>query len=146
MNNHKVTIKIPQEMKITPDWISELKPNEIMVFGSNLAGIHGKGAARVAYMKFGAVYGSATGIQGKSYAIPTKDYHLRVLSLEEIKKYVDDFLDYAIHYPEKEFFVSAIGTGLAGYKPKDIALMFKEVPSNVSLPQSFWDVLIVNKK
>lgn len=54
----------------TSERITELKPNEIFVFGSNLAGAHGGGAARLAYNRFGAIWGQGVGLQGQSYAIP----------------------------------------------------------------------------
>ena len=38
----------------TPENISKLKQNEVFVFGSNKAGNHVGGAARVAVEKFGA--------------------------------------------------------------------------------------------
>ncbi len=121
----------------TPEKIFNLAPNEIFVFGSNLSGIHGAGAARLAFDRFGAVWGVGVGHQGKSYALPTKDKDIETLPLEEIKKYVDQFLDYAKSHLEFTFLVTKIGTGLAGYYIEDIAPMFSEVPSNVVLPREF---------
>ena len=106
----------------------------IFVFGSNLAGRHGKGAALDARKYHGAIYGQGVGPQGESYAIPTKDERLRTLPLEEIEGYVSDFLDYARSRPDLRFQVTAIGTGLAGYRHKDIAPMFTEAPDNCDLP------------
>ena len=76
--------------KFTPERIVSLAENEIFVFGSNLAGAHGGGAARIAYDKFGAVWGNGVGIQGQSYAIPTMQG-----GVETIKPYVDEFILFA---------------------------------------------------
>ena len=103
----------------TPDRISELKENEIFVFGSNLAGFHGGGAAHVAYKKFGAVWGQGVGLQGQSYAIPTMQG-----GVETIKPYVDEFIEFAKAHPEYKFLVTLIGCGIAGFLPSDIAPLF----------------------
>ena len=110
---------------------------EIFVFGSNLAGIHGAGSARYALEHCNAKIGVGIGLQGSSYAIPTKDKNLRVLSLSEINKYVDGFLIFAEEHQEMQFNVVAIGCGLAGYKAKDIAYMFKDRSENVNLCEEF---------
>jgi hypothetical protein len=112
----------------------------IFVFGSNLAGRHGKGAALEAVTKHGAVYGKGVGLYGKSYAIPTKDEDLKTLPLNRIGKYVDTFLRFARLNPEMKFEVTRIGCGLAGYEDKDIAPMFKDSPNNVILPAG-WRVM-----
>lgn len=109
----------------------------IFVFGSNLAGRHGAGAALYARQHHGAIYGVSEGIQGNSYAIPTKDVHLRTLSLNLINTYVQRFIKYAKTHPEKSFQVTRIGCGLAEYKDQDIAPMFKEAPLNCILPD-YW--------
>jgi hypothetical protein len=119
--------------------------NEIFVFGSNLAGRHGKGAALYAARHHGAKYGQGIGIQGQSYAIPTKDGALGVLPLERIRDYVDDFITYAEKNPQLTFNVTAIGCGLAGYKPYDIGPMFRMVPDNVNLPDEFREYLTEGK-
>lgn len=113
----------------------------VFVFGSNLAGRHGKGAALWARKHRGAVYGKGQGHYGNSYAIPTKDEDLRTLPLEEIQIYVDAFIDYADISPELTFQLTPIGCGLAGYRPEDIAPMFKGAPPNVVLPDEFKAVL-----
>lgn len=120
--------------RITPDFITSLKDNEIFVFGSNLHGIHAGGAARMALANFGAVMGNGNGIQGRSYAIPTMQG-----GVETIKPYVDEFLKFASSHPELHFLVTPIGCGIAGFEPQDIAPLFAEALSmeNVSLPQSF---------
>jgi hypothetical protein len=111
---------------------------EIFVFGSNLAGRHGKGAALYAREHHGAVYGRGIGLQGNSYAIPTKDERLRTLPLDAIKRHVDTFLGVARSAPDGIVFkVTAIGTGLAGYKHEQIAPMFKGAPANCALPDEW---------
>ena len=109
----------------------------IFVFGSNLAGRHGKGAAKDAYDHHGAVYGIGVGRQGNSYAIPTKDKRLKTLPLQSIQHYVADFITYAKQHPHLTFQVTRIGCGLAGYKDADIAPMFKSAPKNCLLPEGW---------
>lgn len=109
----------------------------IFVFGSNLAGRHGKGAALDARNKYGAVYGVGEGRTGNAYAIPTKDGRLKILPLVRIEGSVQKFLDYANSNPELKFVVTRIGCGLAGYKDSDIAPMFKSAPQNCSLPDGW---------
>ena len=104
--------------------------SSIFVFGSNLAGIHGAGAAAYAHHNCGAVWGYGVGLAGKSYAIPTKNHSLLPLSLPTIKHYVEDFLNYARKNPEDTFIVTCIGCGLAGFTARDIAPMFYEAPPN----------------
>ncbi len=102
----------------------------IFVFGSNLAGVHGAGAAKHAHKHEGAVLGIGKGIQGNSYAIPTKDYRIHTLPLKYINGFVLEFKLFALQHPELEFKVTRIGCGLAGYKDKDIAPMFEDCASN----------------
>ena len=128
-------------MKYTPENITELKPNEVFVFGSNLAGIHGAGAARFAHKVFGAEFGVGIGMTGKCYALTTKDHDIWTLPLNRIEEYVIDFLDYAKENLDKTFFVTQIGCGLAGFAPEDIAPMFKVHPKNVILPKEFHEVI-----
>lgn len=128
-------------MRYTPDKIFDLESNEIFVFGSNESGIHGAGAAKLAFDKFGAVWGVGYGHEGKSFAIPTKDFEIQTLSIDKIKKYVDDFIKYAEENEEFNFLVTEIGCGLAGWNPKDIAPLFKNYPLNVILPKRFVDIL-----
>jgi hypothetical protein len=109
----------------------------VFVFGSNLAGRHGKGSAREAFDRWGARYGQGRGLQGSSYAIPTKDANLATLPLEEIGRHVAAFLDFAREHPELTFRVAAIGCGLAGYRPCQIAPMFLSAPDNCKLPPEF---------
>jgi hypothetical protein len=98
---------------------------ELFVFGSNLAGIHGAGAAKIATHYYGAKWGVGFGKTGKCYAIPTKDAVIQTLSLEEIKVFVEEFAAYT-HTSGKQFFITRVGCGLAGYKDKDIAPLFRK--------------------
>lgn len=104
---------------------------KIFVFGSNLAGRHGKGAALFALKNHGAVYGIGEGLQGDSYAIPTKGYKLEVLSLQRINQYVQWFLEFARENPDMKFIVTPVGCGLAGYKQEQIKPMFYKLPENI---------------
>jgi hypothetical protein len=118
----------------TPERITELKPNEIFVFGSNLAGSHGGGAARVAYNRFGAIWGQGVGLQGQSYAIPTMQG-----GVETIKPYVDEFIAFAEQHPEYKFLVTRIGCGIAGFTDEEIAPLFEHAidVENIILPEEF---------
>ena len=118
----------------TPEIITELGANEIFVFGSNLEGRHGGGAARVARLKFGAVMGMGVGLQGQSYAIPTMHG-----GVEDIKPYVDQFIEFALSHREYTFLVTKIGCGIAGFSDEDIAPLFFAAIGieNVILPESF---------
>lgn len=110
------------------------KPNEVFVFGSNLAGIHGGGAARDAFKEWGAIWGQGVGHQGNSYAIPTKNEQIQTLPLGTIAMHVYTFLKYAEHQPGLTFLVTKVGCGLAGYTEADIAPMFVGAPENCVLP------------
>lgn len=128
-------------MKTTPENITELAPNEVFVFGSNLAGRHGAGAAKQA-LKWGAAYGHGKGMRGQTYAIPTKDEQLSVLRLSYIQDWIENLLVLATIESGKQFLVTKIGCGLAGYSAEQIAELFKQlqpIPENVSLPREFWD-------
>lgn len=116
---------------------------EIFVFGSNEAGRHGGGAALHAKIYHGAIYGKGVGLQGLSYAIPTKDKNIETLPLDAVKYYVDEFILFAKSNPNLKFMVTAIGCGLAGYTYKDIAPMFEDALNieNVYLPEPFLRVL-----
>ena len=136
--NNKKNMEDMKKGRITPRWIDSLKENEVFVFGSNLAGMHGGGAARIARLHFGAVMGKGVGLQGQSYAIPTMQG-----GVETIRPYVDDFLDFAKHHPEMHFLVTPIGCGIAGFEAEDIAPLFERAKEmkNISLPESFWEVI-----
>ena len=122
----------------TPEQISELKADEVFVFGSNLEGMHGGGAAFAAWKKFGAVMGCGVGLRGQSYAIPTMQG-----GVETIEPYVSSFISYAKGHPELFFYVTRIGCGIAGFRDKEIAPLFSEAVDleNVCLPESFVKVL-----
>jgi hypothetical protein len=125
--------------RTTPEIITHLPENHIFVFGSNLSGRHGKGAAKTA-LGWGAKWGQGVGLQGRTYGIPTKDAAIRrTLSIAEIKRFVDEFIQFAKANPELTFLVTEIGCGLAGLKPKEVAPLFKEAVavSNIYLPARF---------
>jgi hypothetical protein len=111
--------------------------NKIFVFGSNLAGRHGAGAAKFARLNKGAIYGKFYGLQGESFAIPTKDQYLASLPISKIRVFVDRFINFAKQNPDMVFELTPIGCGLAGYMPEEIAPLFENAPENVELPEDF---------
>lgn len=124
--------------RVTPDMITELDECSCFVFGSNIRGLHGGGAARIAFENFGAEWGVGVGPTGKCYAIPTMQG-----PVETIRPYVDDFIGYAKKHPETSFMVTRIGCGIAGFTDGQIAPLFMgavKVP-NIFLPESFWKLL-----
>lgn len=125
-------------MKYTPENITSLEEDDIFVFGSNLAGMHAGGAARVAYERFGAIWGQGVGIQGQSYAIPTMQG-----GVDTIKPYVDDFIKLAREWDQNTFYVTRIGCGIAGFTDKEIAPLFADALElyNVRLPESFVKII-----
>lgn len=114
--------------------------NWIFVFGSNLAGIHGGGAAKYAFEHYRAKWGKGEGLQGNSYALPTKDENVNSLGLDAIKKYVIRFLQHAGKQKHTAYKVTAIGCGLAGYKPEEIGPMFELAPDNCLMPPEWKNV------
>ena len=120
-----------QQKRTTLEFISELQPGEIFVFGSNLGGMHGGGAAYVAYRKFGAIMGQGVGLQGQSYAIPTMQG-----GVETIRPYVDEFIEFAKAHPELTFLVTRIGCGIAGFTDDEISPLFTKAHNvgNIVLP------------
>lgn len=124
--------------KLRPKYVSgiidKLEKDEIFVFGSNLDGYHGGGAAHLAFKKFGAVWGQGVGLHGQSYAIPTMHG-----GVSAIKPYVDEFIAFARAHTELYFYVTRIGCGIAGFKDSDIAPLFADAANmeNVALPRSF---------
>lgn len=110
---------------------------EIFVFGSNLAGRHGAGAAKYARLHYGARIGVGEGPTGLAYAIPTKNEKIRTRNLDDIRVSVDRFIQYAKANPHLTFKLTAIGCGLAGYTPDQIAPMFEGAPPNVRKPPEF---------
>ena len=125
-------------LRVTPEYITSLKPNEIFVFGSNLAGMHGGGAARMAHELFGAEWGVGVGRTGQCYAIPTMQG-----GVETIRPYVDEFIEYAKQHPELLFRVTRIGCGIAGFTNEEIAPLFKAAfdMENVSLPNGWREMI-----
>lgn len=122
----------------TSERISSLRSNEIFVFGSNLAGRHGGGAARIAYERFGAEWGVGVGLTGQCYAIPTMQG-----GVATIRPYVDEFVAFAKSHSGLRFFVTKIGCGIAGFSIEEIAPLFVgalEV-ENILLPREFVAVL-----
>lgn len=124
--------------RITPNFITQLAPNEIFVFGSNLAGMHGGGAAHLAFSRFGARMGQGVGLQGQSYAIPTMQG-----GVDTIRPYVDEFITFAKEHPDLHFLVTRIGCGIAGFDAEDIAPLFRKAVDveNISLPADFWQLI-----
>lgn len=121
-------------LRITPEYITTLRPNEIFVFGSNLEGVHGGGAARMAYKLFGAEWGVGVGRTGQCYAIPTMQG-----GVETIQPYVDEFIRYAKRHPQLLFRVTRVGCGIAGFTNEQIAPLFRDafLMENVSLPNGW---------
>ena len=126
------------ETRYTPDFITELKNDEIFVFGSNLEGMHGGGAAYIAYEKFGAIWGQGVGLQGQSYGIQTMHG-----GVNEIKPYIDEFIDFAKSHKELKFLVTRIGCGIAGFRDEEMAPLFKDAidVENITLPKSFVNII-----
>lgn len=126
------------DKRYTPERIISLAANEIFVFGSNLAGMHGGGAAHLAYSRFGAVWGQGVGLQGRSYAIPTMQG-----GVETIRPYVDEFIKFAGQNKHLTFLVTRIGCGIAGFRDEEIAPLFKEAlgAGNIILPKEFMECL-----
>ncbi len=123
--------------RVASDRIAELGANEIFVFGSNMQGAHGGGAAWFAHKRFGAEWGVGEGLTGRTYALPTMEGEM------SLRHAVDHFVDCAKQHPELTFLVTAVGCGIAGYTAAEVAPLFKEAASleNVYLPQLFWKEL-----
>jgi hypothetical protein len=125
--------------------------NDIFVFGSNLSGYHGAGAAHIAHTLYGAKWGRGVGLYGRSYALPTKDKRILTLPLTEVDKYVEEFIGVAIRNPQLTFWVTKVGCGLAGFTDNLIAPLFHrsfiqneegvELIKNIKLPKDFLDIL-----
>jgi hypothetical protein len=131
------------ENRVVSDNITKLNTNEIFVFGSNLSGRHGKGAAKQA-LTWGAKWGQGAGLQGRTYGIPSKNASItRTLSIKEIKPFVDDFIQFAKENEDLIFLVTEIGCGLANLTPKEVAPLFEEAIyiENIHLPKRFWHKL-----
>ena len=124
--------------RVSPQWITTLADDEVFVFGSNLEGLHGGGAALLAYERCGAIWGQGTGLQGKSYGIPTMHGGVDVIA-----PYVDDFIAFAREHRELKFLVTEIGCGIAGFTVEEMAPLFKDAidEENIYLPQRFIKIL-----
>ena len=124
--------------RFTPENIKSLNEGEIFVFGSNLQGAHGGGAAAAAVKYFGAIWGQGVGMQGQCYAIPTMHG-----GVDAIRPYVDEFIGYAKEHQDLTFLVTRIGCGIAGFRDEEMAPLFMECLTlpNVVLPKSFVDVI-----
>lgn len=131
VNLHPIKVEIMEQKRTTPEFITELQPNEIFVFGSNLEGMHGGGAAYIAYRKFGAIMGQGVGLQGQSYGIPTMQG-----GVETIRPYVDEFIQFAKEHQNLTFLVTRIGCGIAGFTDEEISPLFAEAHdvANIVLP------------
>ena len=99
----------------------------IYVFGSNIRGVHGASTALEARKRYGAILGRGFGLMGQSYALPTKDYSIRTLDLQTIEAYVEGFRLFVQNNQNLKFYITPIGTGLAGYQHSDIAPMFRNM-------------------
>jgi len=134
--------------RTSPEYINKLEDNEIFVFGSNLSGRHSKGAAKQA-LTWGAKWGQAAGLQGKTYGIPTiaAPGIGNKISIARIKPYVDRFIEFAKEHPELTFLVTEVGCGLAYHGAEEMAPLFKEsvMIENIHLPKSFWHELLSNQ-
>lgn len=127
----------PQARRFHRDGHLPKDKNLVFVFGSNLAGRHGAGAAKAAHVNFAAKYGVGCGPTGRAYALPTKDRQVKTLPLDVVKQHVADFLLYAEQRPKIEFFVTRVGCGLAGFSDATIAPLFSTAPPNCSLPDTW---------
>lgn len=134
------------------EFITNLEPHQIFVFGSNTEGKHGAGAAKIAKLKYGAIYGKAIGRQGQSYAIITKDLSkgMRSITPYLIKGQINDLYNYAKQHPELEFHIAYANIGiknLNGYSHEEMADFFScvEIPENIFFSTSYIN-LIKGKK
>jgi hypothetical protein len=128
---------VKEGMRVAAERISKLNAGEIFVFGSNKGGAHGGGAAYFAFKQFGAVWGEGEGLFGQSYALPTME------GRKSMAEAVGRFIDFARKHTEYTFLVTAVGCGIAGYSPAEVAPLFAEAVNlpNVYLPESFWKYL-----
>lgn len=150
MNRRKITVATGTFWH-TSENITKLKPDEIFVFGSNLSGIHGKGAAKLAVDKFGAKRGQWFGQVGQTFAIPTRGKWIaskktfEPMDLGAMGERVYDFLNHAKCHPEFIFLVTKVGCGNAGFSTQQMGRLFAlfgSIPGNVSLPKEFWAAVL----
>ena len=140
---------ISTHFRYTPENIEHLQPNQVFVFGSNKAGFHIGGAAKIALDKFGAEYGNGEGLQGQSYALPTLDENLQKLDKDELVKRFQRFLEIVLVNPKLDFFLTKVGCGIAGYSIEEVKEIFWRVlkkvepsrkgirPRNLYIPKEF---------
>lgn len=123
-----------EQKRVTPERIMQLEKNEVFVFGSNLSGAHGGGAALLAYRKFGAIWGQGVGLQGQSYGIPTMHG-----GIDAIKPYVDEFIEFSKTRPDLTFLVTRVGCGIAGFTNEEISPLFAKAHEveNIVLPSGW---------
>lgn len=137
--NSILSTKVSPTKRISPQWIENLEENEVFVFGSNLEGMHGGGAAALA-KKWGAIWGQGVGLQGQTYAIPTMQG-----GVDTIQPYVTNFVSFAKANPQLTFLVTEIGCGIAGFSVEQMAPLFQQVLDenieNIFLPERFYKVL-----
>lgn len=112
-------------------FMNSLEADEIFVFGSNLRGLHEYGAARLAYVRYGAIMGQGVGLQGQSYAIPMMQG-----GVDTIKPYVDEFIMFAKEHGKQKFLVTRMGWDIAGFNESEISPLFEEAHgvNNIVLP------------
>ena len=124
----------------TPDKVTYVAENEVLAFGSNLQGRHGKGAALDAELYHGAITNKGEGFMGEAYAIPTKKEPYVVMDVDDLKPGFANFIKWAKATPEKTIMLPAIGTNNAGFTPKQIVTAFGSdlVQPNITIPKSFW--------
>ena len=125
-----------------PTKLISAKNDIVFVFGSNLAGIHGAGAAKEAFDHWDAEWGIGVGLTGHAYAIPTKNKHINSLSLKLITPHIKDFVIYSRINDDKLFWLTRIGCGLAGYEDYTIAPLFRGIANNVNIPEQWHKYLI----
>lgn len=121
----------------TPDRITKLRPNEVFVFGSNLAGNHAGGAARQAFDSFGAKYGVGEGTTGHCYAFPTLDRNFNKLSVERLKQARDNLYVSATANPNLVFLLTKVGCGIADYPEEEMKALFVDAPNNIVKPEGW---------
>lgn len=131
-------MEIDIKQRITPNYINKLNKDEIFVFGSNLPGIHVVGTANIAHNRWGAKWGKGVGLHGQTYAIPTMQG-----TIETIKKYVDEFIEFAKKHQNKKFLVTSI-YDISNLEAKDVAPLFWKAVDieNIYLPTIFWKYLV----
>lgn len=135
-------------MKYTPETIMFLEPNEVFVFGSNMNGNHAGGAAFVAQERFGAEWGCPEGLRGQSYAIPTLNRNMEKVTRSQLTRSLATFITFCENHPEKVFYLTKIGCGIAGWSIYEVAAIFFDalehvaemgmLPLNLILPKEFY--------